>query len=465
MRWQSSKASGLIIRGGTVVLESEIIQADVVIDGGHVAALTAPGHAPSDGELALEASGALVLPGAVDIHTHVGLSFGEFTTRDDFASATRAAALGGTTTILEFAIPSEDETPMQAVEHRMESASGVSSIDYGFHACVARSAKESLPDIERAAKIGVPSVKVFTAYRGIVMLEPDEIQAVMEAAARLGSIVLVHAETETIVEKATADLAATSSLHSRNHPRARPPEAELDAARSVLSLAEATGCTVYLVHVTLPEVADEISRARERGVAAFGESCPHYLLLDESCYATEDPELYVCSPPLRPAGAVRELWARLGRELTGVNSDHCCFDASQKAVHADDLTRIPPGLPGIQTRLPVMLSEALEGRMSLTDLVGLCAARAARLFGIAGKGSLLPGYDADVLIVDPAGKTEVRNGLDMDSGYSPFDGRTLRGRVDTVISKGRVLVADGLWADAPARGSFLTRARRAGSQT
>ena len=456
----SEDRAGLIVRGGTIVLESEMLRADVVIEGGRVEALTAPDHWLRHEAEVLDATGCLVLPGAVDVHTHVGLSFGEFTTRDDFAAATRAASLGGTTTILEFAIPNEGETPMEAIERRMISAAEVCYVDYGFHACVARSADQtSLQDIERAADIGVTSVKVFTAYRGIVMLELGDVQAVMQAAARSGSTVMVHAETESLVERAIEDLGAADSLHPRNLPRARPPEVELDAARSVLGLAATADCTVYLVHVTLPEVADEIARARGNGIAAFGESCPHYLLLDDSCYETNDPHLFVCSPPIRPAGTAQELWSRLG-QLTGVHSDHCCFDSSQKVQYGHDLRLIPPGLPGIQTRLPVMLSEALKGRMALTELVRLCASEPARLFGIAGKGSLLPGYDADVVVVRPDATTKVREGLDMDTDYCPFDGRLLQGRIDIVISKGSVLVADGKWAEAQPNGAFLKRARR-----
>jgi dihydropyrimidinase len=328
----------LLVRGGRVVTDSEILAADVTIEGGRVAALSAPGGARSRRMSTLDADGALVLPGGVDVHTHVALPFGEFSTRDDFASASRAAALGGTTTFLEFAIPAEGETPMEAVERRLVQARGVSHLDYGFHACVARTADQtSLEDIGKAARLGVTSVKVFTAYRGIVMLELGDVRAVMDATARAGSLVMVHAETESLVERALHELRAGGTIGARSSPRARPPEAELDAARSVLGLARATGCTVYIVHVTLPEVADAIAEARARGVAAFGESCPHYLLLDDSRYSSEGAELFVCSPPLRPSAAVAELWSRVGEQLTGIHSDHCCFDTSQKGRYAHDV--------------------------------------------------------------------------------------------------------------------------------
>lgn len=446
------------MRGGEIVLDSEILKADVTIRRGRVSALSAPGSASSEGVPVFDADGALVLPGGVDVHTHVGLPFGEFSTLDDFASASRAAAQGGTTTFLEFAIPTPDETPMAAVQRRMRQSEGVSHVDFGFHGCVARCADhESLEDVARLARMGVTSVKVFTAYRGIVMLELGDVRAVMEAAVRHGCMVMVHAETESLVERSIHDLRSEGLSHARYQARARPAEAELDAARSVLGLARVTGCPTYLVHVTLPEVADALAQARSQGVEAFGESCPHYLLLDESCYSSARPELFVCSPPLRPGAAAAALWSYLGHELIGVHSDHCCFNGAQKSQYAEDLTRIPPGVPGIETRLPLMLSEALNGRIGLTSLVEFCSSKPARLFGIPLKGSLLPGYDGDLLIVDPEGENEITGGLHMSTDFSPFQGRRLRGRIHTVVARGRVLIKDGEWTGLPAGGRFLKR--------
>lgn len=448
------------MRGGLVVLDSGVIAADVKIRDGRVAALELPGTTPAGDGTVVDAGGALVLPGGVDVHTHVGLAFGEFSTLDDFGAASRAAALGGTTTFLEFAIPGPDETPLQAVERRMRESENITHVDYGFHGCVARSADAAgLSDIARMAELGVTSVKVFTAYRGIVMLELGEIRAVMEAARRAGCLVMVHAETESLVERSVSDLREQGLTAARYQPRARPQEAELDAATSIIGLARSTGCSVYLVHVTLPEVAAAIGAASAEGLDVYGESCPHYLLLDESRYASDHPERFVCSPPLRPRAEVEGLWPHLGRGLVGVNSDHCCFDTAQKARYAGDLTRIPPGLPGIETRVPVMLSEALEGRITLSELVALCAAGPARLFGLPSKGSLLPGFDGDLLIVDPGSHTEVSGGLHMGSDMSPFEGRRLRGHIHTVASAGRVLVEDGEWKGRPAAGRFLRRNR------
>src|SRR5207245_10832485 len=186
------------------------------------------------------------------------------------------------------------------------------------------------------------------------------------ASAR--TLVMVNAETEAIVERATAELRERGMADARHHALARPAIAELDAARSVLNLARESGATVYLVHVTLPEVAEEIGKARSAGVRAFGETCPHYLLLDESVYGRPHGEAFVCSPPMRSAGAARGLWRSLGSELTGVHSDHCCFDRAQKKVHASDSTRIPPGLPGVETRLPLLISAALSGRLPMNDV-------------------------------------------------------------------------------------------------
>ena len=451
----------LVVRGGRVVLESGTIDADVLIRGRRVAGLVRRGAVEVSGARVIDAHGRLVLPGGVDVHTHIGVAFGEFRTRDDFASASRAAALGGTTTLLEFAFPEAGETPAQAVRRRIDEAVGSSWTDIGFHAAVLGEAgPTALAEVEAAARLGCPSVKVFTAYRGLMMLELGDVLAVMRAAARSRSLVMVHAETESLVERATAELNAQGRGSSRDHALARPPGAELDAARSVLELATQARAAVYLVHVTLPEVASEIGAARARGARAYGETCPHYLLLDSSVYSRPCPERYVCSPPLRAPGSARGLWRSLGGELTGVHSDHCCWGGDQKAANADDSSRVPPGLPGIETRMPLMISEALAGRLALTEVVRLCAAAPARLFGMPAKGSLLPGMDADLVVVDPDARAAIGK-LHMATDYSPFEGMEVRGRVDTVVAGGRVLVQGGLWqAESPA-GRFVRRRRLA----
>jgi dihydropyrimidinase len=450
----------LVVRGGTVVLESGELAADVLIRGGRVAALTRHGELDPGTTPVLDAAGCLVLPGGVDVHTHIGVAFGEFRTRDDMGSATRAAAFGGTTTLLEFAFPEPRETPAQAVRRRIGEAAGAVWTDVGFHAALIREAgPAALGDVETAARLGCPSVKVFTAYRGLMMLELGDILAVMHAASRARSLVMVHAETESLVERAMADLRRAGGGGSADHPRARPAAAELDAARSVLALAGQAGAAVYLVHVTLPEVAEEIGRARAAGIRAFGETCPHYLLLDESVYRRPHPERFVCSPPLRPARAAHGLWCHLGHELTGVHSDHCCWDAAQKAVNAHDSALVPPGLPGVETRLPLMVSAALQGRLALAEVVRLCAAEPARLFGMPGKGSLLPGMDADLVVLDPAPRGAIGE-LHMPTDCSPFAGADVRGRVECVVAAGRVLVQEGGWAAERPGGRFLRRRRR-----
>ena len=451
----------LLVRGGTVVLESGQFRADVLIRGGKVAGLLSQGNSTHVRAHVIDATNALVLPGGVDAHTHVGIKFGEFQTRDDFASATRAAAFGGTTTLLEFAFPEPGEDPGQAVERRISEATGQAVIDFGFHAAIAQRADaHALGGVERAALLGAPSVKVFTAYRGIMMLELGDILAVMREAARSRSLVMVHAETEAIVERAVAELRERGLADAGHHPSARPAIAELDAACSVLRLARESGAAVYLVHVTLPEVAAEIRSARAVGVRAYGETCPHYLLLDESVYARTHSERFVCSPPIRSLAAAQGLWRNLGAELTGIHSDHCCFDSAQKQAYSSDSTRIPPGLPGVETRLPLIISAALSGRLAMPEVVRLCSSEPARLFGMPQKGSLLPGMDGDLIVVDPKVRRPI-NGLHMATDYSPFEGMELRGRIDTVVAGGRLLVSAGAWVGEEPGGRYLKRHRLA----
>jgi dihydropyrimidinase len=449
----------LAVRGGTVILESGSLRADVLVTAGRVVGLVRSKSAVA--RQVIEATGRLILPGGVDAHTHIGVRLGEFRTLDDFASASRAAAFGGTTSLIEFAFPEPGENPHSAVERRIGDAAGSTFVDFGLHGAILRDVdNEALAAVERVAALGAPSVKVFTAYKGSVMLDLGEIQAVMRAAARSRALVMVHAETESLVERATSDLREMGCTSAAYHSRARPAAAELDAARSILGLAAETRAAVYLVHVTIPEVASEIAMARARGVRAFGETCPQYLLLNDSVYERKHPERFVCSPPLRSAISARRLWQHLGTDLTGVHSDHCCFDSNQKAVYASDSTKVPAGLPGVETRMPLMISEGLRGRLPMPEVVRLCSTGPAALFGMPSKGSLLPGMDADLIVVDPRARGRLDD-LHMATDYTPFEGQELLGRIDTVVSRGHILIHDGRWTGEPPRGRFIRRRRLA----
>jgi dihydropyrimidinase len=406
----------------------------------------------------LDATGLLVMPGGVDPHCHVAVPLGEFVTLDSFESASLAALAGGTTTIIDFAIPATGERPIPALEAKLAMAKN-SRCDYAFHGCINAPDPDIDGVVRRYVEEGVRTVKLFTTYRGLLMVEIDTIERVMRALNAVAGLTYVHAESNQLVEAAQAEAEAAGRIGAAGMASTRPEAAEARAVREVLGAAERTGAPVYFVHQTIPAAVDEVIAARQRGVPAFSESCPHYLTLDESCYAGEHPERYVCCPPIRSRAAVDVLGRRLAMGYVHtVGSDHCCYDTAQKELRAHDVRAMPNGLPGVETRLPVVWDAYVaSGRISPQRFVAVMAANPARLNGLyPRKGAIAPGADADLVLFDPAESRVVRTGeLHMETDYTPYEGREVTGWPRTVLARGRVVVRDGVLSDPGPVGRFL----------
>jgi dihydropyrimidinase len=444
-----------------VVGEAGVQRADLGIAGGRIAAIAAPGTLPEAAET-VDAEGLHVLPGLVDAHVHVALPLGEFTTRDSFAEATAAAAHGGTTTIVDFAIPLAQETPADALERRMEESAGQCHVDYTFHATVARSVSPRvLEQVPVLVEQGFPTFKAFTVYRDLVMVEPGDVLRLMRTLGPLGGLVLVHAESASIVERSIEDHLAAGLTLPRHHPSSRPPIAEIDAVRTVIGFVELTGCPAYIVHMSTAEGPRLIAEARAAGLPVFGETCPQYLVLDESLYSGENGERFVCSPPIRGARERQALWEGVATSrLQMVNTDHCCYDTGQKALHRDHFPAIPNGLPGVETRLRLLLTEGVHaGRVTLPRLVQLACANPARLTGLyPRKGTIAVGSDADLALVDLNREGAIRAGeLHMATDYTPYEGMPFKGDLVATISRGRVVVRDGELLGPRGHGELLRR--------
>lgn len=449
----------LVIQGGTVVTADWTGPATVVVDAGRIVSLASP-HVPlaAPARQTIDATGRLVMPGGVDPHCHIGVPLGEFVTLDDFESASIAALAGGTTTVVDFAIPTPDEDPIAALDAKLELGQS-SRCDYALHGCITGSGTNVRDAVRQFASAGVRTVKLFTTYRDLLMVGNDTIAEVMVALQELSGLTYVHAEANDLVESAQADAVRTGHIDASGMARTRPTSAEARAVSEALAAAERTRSPVYFVHQSSSAAVAQVVAARQRGIRAFSESCPHYLVLDDASYQGTHPEQFVCCPPLRDRATVDELGQLLGMGfLHTIGSDHCCYDSAQKLMRADDVRAMPNGLPGVETRLAVIWDAFVHnGQLSPQAFVQLMSTNPARLNGLyPRKGTLAPGSDADIVIFDPDATRPVRaKALHMRTDYSPYEGRDVTGWPATVISRGGVVVDSGRVLDPGPVGEFL----------
>lgn len=450
----------LVIRGGRVVNASWSGPADVLIGSGRVIGVVEPGSLPAaaGGPDIVDAGGKLVMPGGVDPHCHVGFTSGEFTSLDDYRQATTAALFGGTTTIVDFAIPRPGENPAD-VAAAQQAKAVLGLCDSALHGCVVEWDATVPGQLADMAANGIRTVKMYTTYRGETMANEDTILRVMRTLAGLDSMVVIHCEANHIIEQAQGDSAARNAVGAAHLPSTRPELAETASVAEVLAIAESVGAPVYFVHQSTPAVVDLVQQARARGVRAWSESVTHHLVLDEGKYAGAYPERYVCCPPLRSRATVEGLRRRLAMGLIDtVGSDHCCYDIAQKTLHAHDVRIMPNGLPGVETRLPVLFSEMVAGGLLTPErFVAVTSSNPARLNGLyPHKGVIAAGSDADIVVMDQNASGVIDSQeLHMATDYSPYQGLPVRGRVDTVIVGGRVVIDDGLLIDPTPRGRAL----------
>ncbi len=449
----------LVISGGTIVTADGTRQEDLGIREGLIAGI----GEDLIGEEMVAAEGCYLLPGAVDPHVHLNMPAGQTRSSDTWETGTIAAVCGGTTTVIDFVEPEDGQSLLEAWQRRREEAEAGSRIDFGLHMTVTNDRPETLKEISRVVEAGCASFKLYTTYEGF-LLRDEQLLRVMRAVREAGGMVLVHSENDAMVAYATRQTAAAGVLGPAGHPLSRPPESEGEAVERVLCLAGLAGVPVYIVHISTAYGAAALQRALDRGVTAWGETCPQYLLLDEQAYRQPDFEgaKFVCSPPLRSKDHQAALWTYLQQgALHSVGTDHCpFFFQGQKDLGRDDFRSIPGGLPGIQARLALIYTAgAAQGRLSLEDWVSLCCTGPAKIFGLyPRKGSLELGADADVVIFDPDHKQKIsREMLTENVDYTPYEGVELAGSVRSVYVGGRLLAEQGRWLSEPGRGSFLPR--------
>ncbi|MDR3576156.1 MAG: dihydropyrimidinase [Anaerolineaceae bacterium] len=447
----------LVIHNGTLVTAVDTFQADIGISAGVIAAI---GQNLSGNEL-LDASGKLVLPGAIDPHVHLEMPAGAITSSDDWETGTIAAACGGVTSVVDFIEPEPNQSLMQAYEARCAQADGRAVVDYGLHMTLSRADQETLAQVPGIVAAGMPSFKMYTTYEGL-RLNDEELLAAMLAVKAAGGIVMVHAENNAIIEHKKQEFIKAGQNSPHFHPLSRPAAAEAEAIQRALALAETSGVPIYIVHVSTGRGAQAIKAARERGQVAIGETCPQYLVLTDAEYDRPGFEgaKFVCSPPLRKSSDNSALWNALGQgDLQTVGTDHCPFMfKGQKDLGIEQFTKIPNGIPGIETRLALLYSFGVsKGAVSLNQWVQLCCSTPARIFGLyPQKGTLAVGSDADLVIFDPQKKVTISHDmLHEHVDYTPYEGLEACGYPEITIAGGRVLVRDGQFVGPKGKGHFL----------
>jgi dihydropyrimidinase len=453
---------GCLIRNGTVVTSEGVQDADVAMRDGIITAI-AKGLAPGAGQV-IEAAGHLVLPGGVDPHVHLEAGTQGQRTADDFFTGTRAAAVGGTTTVMDFCYQLPGRPFAEAIATRRAAAEGRAVVDFAFHFVVTNLEADNVEQLDAVCAAGVTSFKTYMAYpkRGL-MADDGTLFRLFERAAGLGALPVVHAENGLVNDVLVQEALALGAVGPAQHPKAHPAASEAEGTHRAVAIAEMSGTPLYFVHVSCAEALAEIHAGRRRGQTIFAETCPHYLLLDDSLYGLPDFESakYVMNPPLRDARNLPVLWEALERqEIDTVASDHCPFNFhGQKDRGREDFSKIPNGAPGIEHRIALLFDEGVRsGRLSMERWVDAFASAPARIFGLTGKGRVAVGADADLVIFDPDREVVIRQeDHHMNVDYSLYEGRTIRGCPRTVLSRGEVIVRDGEYIGADGRGRYLHR--------
>jgi dihydropyrimidinase len=455
-----------LISNGTIVTAEGSQAADVLIDGETIAAIGADLAATGvTADETIDAAGRWVIPGGIDAHTHMELPFGGTFAKDTFETGTRAAAFGGTTTIIDFAVQSKGASLREGLDTWMAKAEGNAVADYAFHMIMSDVNDQTLKEMDALVDEGVPDFKLFTAYPGVFFSDDGAIFRAMQQTAKNGGLIMMHAENGLAIDIVANQTAESGQTDPYYHGVARKAVFEGEATNRVIRLAEGAGVPVYIVHLSSRDALAEVRAARDRGSMAFAETCPQYLFLslDDLGNGFEGAK-FVCSPPLRPRDHWDDLWNGLIKDdLQLVATDHCPFDfEGQKELGRGDFRKVPNGLPGVEDRVDLLHDGGVVGgRITRERWVEIISTAPAKLFGMyPQKGSISVGADADIVIYDPNRTHTISAATHhMDVDYSCYEGRVVKGGSDIVLSRGSIIVRDGTFTGRKGHGRFIKRAR------
>ena len=455
----------ILIKNGRIITAVDDYMGDVFIENETITHIGKSLDMEAD-EI-LDASGKYLFPGGLDPHTHLDMPFGGTVSADDFETGTRAAAHGGTTTLVDFAIQTKGQSTLEALDTWHAKAEGKTAIDYGFHMIVTDLEDDRVHEMKMLADEGVTSYKLFMAYPGVLYVDDGTIYRAMRKAGENGTVVCMHAENGIVIDEIVKRALAEGKTEPKYHALTRPTRMEAEGVHRAISIAEVANVPVYIVHLSSSDALEQVMLARNRGVHAFAETCPQYLFLDHSYYEQEGFEgaKYVMTPALREKWNQDELWKglRFG-DLQSISTDHCpfCFK-DQKILGIDDFSKIPNGGPGVENRMSLVYNGGVNsGRISLNKFVELTSTAAAKTFGLfPKKGTIAVGSDADIVIFDPHRKEtiSINNACThhMRVDYNAYEGFEVTGFTETVLSRGKVIIKDCDYVGQKGDGQFLKR--------
>ena len=454
---------GIVLNGGTIVTAVDVYQADVRIEGEKIVAIGHELKQPED--QVINVDGCFLFPGGIDPHTHFDLPAGDIVTSDDFLAGSKAAVLGGTTTILDFATQFKGETLKKGLENWHSKADGKSYVDFGFHMAITDwndQVAQEMTDLVHQE--GVPSFKLYMAYKNILQVDDGALLQALRQAGECGALVCVHCENGDVVDYLVKEARKQGETAPYFHPLTRPPAAEEEATNRVITLAQIADAPLYIVHLTCSGALQAVVEAKLKGLEVYAETCPQYLLLDDSYYRSEgfNGAKYVVSPPLRAVQHQEGLWSGLQTGvLDTIATDHCAFNyKGQKDLGLSDFSKIPSGAPGVETRMGLLYTYGvMSGKLKINEFVALTSTNAAKLFGLfPRKGTIAPGSDADLVVWDPrVSSTITVETLHQTCDYTPYEGFKQMGQAKHVFLRGKQVVKDGQLKVTRPRGIYLSR--------
>lgn len=452
-----------LIKNGRVVTAQDDYFGDILVEGQFITLIGKSLEVAAD--KIIDAKDKLVIPGGIDAHTHMDMPFGGTTSADDFRTGTLAAAHGGTTTIIDFAIQAKGQSILEALETWHKKAQSKAAIDYGFHMIVTDLTDKHIPEMKALiAGEGITSFKLFMAYPGVLLADDATIFRAMSLAGEHGGLICMHAENGVVINEIVSRAIAEGKTAPKYHALTRPTKAEAEGVNRSIALAEMAGSPVYIVHLSCFDALKKVQEARDLGLPVFAETCPQYLFLDYTYYERQDFEgaKYVMTPPLREKWNQDKLWTGLRmNDLQVISTDHCpfCFK-EQKQLGLNDFSKIPNGGPGVENRLSLVYNGGVPtGKISLNRFVELTSTAAAKIFGLfPRKGTIAVGSDADIVIFDPRKKSTISaKNHHMNVDYNCYEGMEVVGITETVLCRGKVVVENGLYVGKPGDGQFLKR--------
>ncbi|MGM0600480.1 MAG: dihydropyrimidinase [Candidatus Rifleibacteriota bacterium] len=448
----------LVLKNGLVFIDNDFHKMDVAISGEKIACL---GNNLKGNEN-IDVSGGWILPGAIDAHTHFSLPFAGAVSADNFYSGTRAGAIGGVTTIIDFLAQEGSEGVLASLKKRKEQAEGQAAIDYGFHACIGKYSSEVANQMDQLCDYGLTSFKVFMAYGKTGKMQSDfNLLKIMQSCVKNGLMLTVHSENGNLIDDLTDEAEKNNNLGIKSLISTRPVISEVEAINRLGLLAAETGCKTYVVHTSSGSGAEKIAELRALGAPIIGETCPQYLYLDNSKLKTLEGHYFSCCPPVRSKKQQEKLWSNLDRDhIAVVATDHCPFTLKDKNSWNESILSLPMGLPGIETLPAFVLNGAAEGKICVEKAVKSISENPAKLFGLyPEKGSLLPGTDADIMVFSPQKKWQVKHSsLNMNLDYSPYEGLEITGKNIMTLFRGNVIYGENLgWKGQKGQGKFLER--------